>query len=80
MAKWSAQHYNAIAKEIREGFPLNTPHNRRVAPIERATLTDLALSLARRFSEDNPKFDPERFLDACSPDTDQFPLSELWES
>lgn len=42
-------------------------------------LVKLALSLAKRLLEDNPAFDPLKFLDACSPDVDMYPLSELWE-
>jgi hypothetical protein len=44
-----------------------------------AALVNLALSFAKRFKEDNPKFDPLKFLDACSPDPDIYPISELWE-
>lgn len=77
--KWTRLHHNAIAKEIREGFPIDTSFNRRVAPIERATLASLALSFAKRFQADNPNFKPLIFLDACSPNTDLYPLSELWE-
>lgn len=75
--KWSAQHYNALAKEIRELFPTL---NNDIALAKRATLTTLALNLATRFVDDNERFDPLMFLDACSPNTDLFPLSELWEN
>lgn len=85
--KWQAQHYNAIAKEIREIFPTDEipVYSSEVAKIRaanmerRTVLTMLAISLARRFANDNQSFRPLKFLDACSPDTDAFPLSELWE-
>lgn len=90
--KFTAMHYNAIAKEIREVFPTmwadSDPEptmsmarqQKHLAQVERATLTNFALNLAKRFKEDNPNFDPHRFLDACSPNTDLYPLSELWEA
>jgi hypothetical protein len=81
---WTARHYNALAKEIRELFPIydGTEDMRPVierANIERrAILTTLALSLAERFKDDNPRFDPIKFLNACSPNLEQYPLSEFW--
>lgn len=85
---WTKQHYNAIAKEIRELFPpydagyeqgWDNPRKRELMA-KRAILTTLAISLATRFLEDNPNFSPLVFLAACSPDTSMFPLSELWEN
>jgi hypothetical protein len=79
-------HYNIIAARIRETMPIdlapNTPQYDKIREhnmVSRAALTDLALSLAHRFKEDNPNFRPLSFLDACSPNTDVYPLSELWE-
>jgi hypothetical protein len=40
----------------------------------------MALVLAKRFEKDNPLFDPIAFLDACSPDVERYPLSELWNN
>lgn len=71
-------HYKAIAEEIRELYPIELHDTFAIA--ERGVLTTLALNLAKRFAEDNPNFDPHRFLDACSPNTDLYPLSELWEN
>ena len=90
MSKFSAQHYNAISKEIRELFntdwadadDMNTSKDliaRNNARLQRGTLAALALNLAKRFNTDNERFDPHKFLDACSPNTDLYPLSELWE-
>lgn len=134
MSIWHALHFNTIAKEIREQFPLDSdnedierptrngaaehewtpcadaaPHSQhawqdefdgyvgtvwcpgksaaatralRKAELlaERTALTRLALSFAHRFNDKNiPFFDPLRFLDACSPNTDLYPLSEMWE-
>lgn len=80
--KFSAQHYNAIAKDIREELSRHVtqaspPDARDLRAV--SALVDLALRLARRFVEDNPQFDPIKFLDACSPDVELYPLSELWE-
>lgn len=93
MSKWHAAHYNALAKEIREGFHtywtngysygntqvIKSRFDKQMSLARNGALTDLALRLAKRFAEDNPKFDPLKFLDACSPDKDLLPLSELWE-
>ena len=79
--KWTAYHYNAIAKEIREAFPLDDKRASTRLPksTARAYLTLLALSLAKRFDKDNPRFNPVRFLNACSPNVDIYPLGELWD-
>jgi hypothetical protein len=45
----------------------------------RGVLSALALSLAHRFKDDNDSFDVMKFLTACSPDNDRFPITELWE-
>lgn len=79
MPKWSAQHYNALAKEIRDLFPVTlgtSPHDSNM--IRRGVLAALAMSLAHRFEKDNKGFDPIKFLHACSPDNDNFPITELW--
>ena len=73
---FGAGHYNILAAQIKNKFPLE--HD-SMSMTQRATLTDLALSMAKRFTLDNDQFDPLRFLDACSPDTELYPLSELWE-
>lgn len=80
---FSTQHYNAIAKEIREIFPITQyPDDRgreEFLAYGRTWLMDLALNLAKRFKKDNPRFDPLKFLDACSPNSELYPLSELWK-
>lgn len=86
-SKWTQLHYNALAKEIREIFPVRQPINSSLEGqktdiaqmIERAILSVFAINLCKRFKEDNPDFDPIKWLDQCSPDTDLYPLSELWE-
>ena len=84
--KWGPQHYNALAKEIREQFPIDPigsgifeASRREENMTRRGTLANLALSLAKRFVKDNEDFDPLTWLDQCSPDTDLYPISELWE-
>lgn len=89
MSTFHVAHYNAIAKEIRGIFPAKEPERpdsvagrkmHELNLIERGILTILALNLCKRFQADNPAFDPIKFLDACSPNTDLYPLSELWEN
>lgn len=86
MGTWHRETYNVVAKQIREEFPIDLApfdskydHIRQDNMLRRATLSALAIRFARRFKEDNPQFDPLHFLDQCSPDTDYYPLSELWE-
>jgi hypothetical protein len=74
---FSAGHYNIIAGQFKKALDRFLGHKDTSA--ESATLVDLALSMAKRFALDNDQFDPVRFLDACSPDTQLYPLSELWE-
>jgi len=82
-----AAHYNIIAKELREQFPTYDPKGsdewardtRRENMVRRGVIASIALGLTHRFKDDNDKFDPIRFLDACSPNTDLYPMSELWE-
>jgi hypothetical protein len=77
--KFSAKDYNFVAKRIREqNWHLH--NNTAVAHATRYSLTELALDLAEHYADDNDRFDPLRFLDACSPDPDQMPLSELWDN
>lgn len=88
---WSKQHYNALAKEIRQmysevnGDYSDSPGEEMLAFAARHTLEEIALRLAKRFKKDSDEatagwgFDPIKFLDACSPNTDLYPLSELWE-
>ena len=78
---FSVVHYNIIAGRFKDaleplmpiqaGDPVSNAHRS-------AALVDLAISMAKRFAMDNSEFDPVRFLDACSPDNEQWPLSELW--
>lgn len=74
-------HYNILAAVIRRELekhdaPYITSEQKMHA---RNAVLDLALSLAKRLQEDNERFDPTKFLDACSPDPEQYPISELWE-
>jgi hypothetical protein len=71
-------HYNIIAARFREQN-WYTRSSSDYARQARTSLTNIALDLAERFQEDNERFDPLKFLDACSPDPERMPLSELWE-
>lgn len=75
-AKHTRVQHNLVAKRIRDRFPTS---NTEDAKIGRHYLSLLALDFAGSFVDDNPSFDPIKFLDACSPDYDMFPMSELWE-
>jgi hypothetical protein len=79
--KFHALHYNFVAKRIRDNFPGVYDYGDSRA--EYLSVSDaivrLAIDFAKHFKEDNPAFDPLMFLDACSPNAEELPLSELWE-
>jgi hypothetical protein len=66
------QHYNAIAKDIRQLY------NSTESLARRRALEDVALKFCDRFVVDNFEFDPVKFLNQCSPDEELYPLGELW--
>ena len=73
-------HYNVIAAQIkRELAKHDAP---RIVATQRMyarnALLDLALAMAKRLQADNPEFDPLTWLDQCSPDPVEYPISELW--
>jgi len=76
---FGAGHYNVIAKQFRQAYEpwMNSDEIHSLEAWK--VLTDLALSMAVRFQADNEKFDPIRFLNACSPDVEKYPLGQLWE-
>lgn len=79
--KFQQQHYNAIAKDLREqmekhGVPHIVKSDYHVGA--RNALIEVALRLGIRFQKDNERFNPIQFLNAVSPDPEQYPLSELW--
>lgn len=64
---FTTQHYIAISTLLRLRY---------------ATLgmEDIILDFTRLFDNDNERFIPEKFLEACSPNPDQFlVLQELWK-
>lgn len=65
-------HYNILATQIRPRIIDSTE-------VVNGRMLHFTLSLTRRLLKDNPSFDPLKFLDACSPDPEMYPLSELWE-
>lgn len=85
--QFHAQHYNLVAKVIRETYEkLTVPDDRMLLPetiklrvAQAQPLYDLMLNFAVRFKTDNERFDAVKFLDQCSPDPDRFPFSELWD-
>ena len=70
--------YNLVAKKLREQFPTDVDNTHDIK-ILRGQICELALDFASSFCRDNPAFDPIIFLDACSPNVDRFPMSELWK-
>lgn len=76
---FTVHHYNVIAKRFRERFPVDSPPMDQKERCQRAILATLALNFAERLKQDNDNFDPIKFLDACSPNPELYPLSELWE-
>lgn len=84
--KFDRQHYNALAKLFRENFPQEIKPEDMVNPLEnlnkrikREQHVLMIVELAEYFVKGDPGFKPLKFLDACSPDTDVYPLSELWD-
>lgn len=80
-AKFAAQHYNIIAAQFSTAFEIYlTEPKKSIRLAKISAIVDLALAMAKRFKEDSPRFNPHKFLDACSGDVDLYPLSELWET
>ena len=93
MSKFSSQHYNSLAKTIREEWYEIADMDIRTTGMAQEDLESmvawrrkitfiygkLCMALARKFKADNERFDPVKFLDACSPDLDAIPLGELWD-
>jgi hypothetical protein len=84
---FSQQHYNFLAKRFRENLgPYFNPsdyeergENAQTMLSIRTAMVVLVIDLAKHFKEDNPRFDTLMFLDACSPDPEVYPFSELVE-
>jgi hypothetical protein len=84
-SKFSTQHYNAIAKDIRTELAIVMSEvtvwwdgeTKNLKGTD--ALVKLALRFAMRFHKDNEEFEPLKFLDACSPNAELYPLSELWD-
>lgn len=77
-----AAHYNAIAKDIRELYVTQfAGYSRKdIANFTwNRALEELAIKFAQRFKVDNEGFDPIKFLTACSPNPDLYPIAELWD-
>jgi hypothetical protein len=83
MAKFSAQHHNAIAKIFKENMArpdlyTDRKGEYRIALTASGGQTRIAIALAEYFERDNPVFDPIKFLETCSPNPEKMPLGELW--
>jgi hypothetical protein len=79
-------HYNIVAASIRATYellvniPVETQWEIDLRVAQASPIYEFMLQLCERFVKDNPEFDAVKFLDACSPDPDQFPFSELWDT
>jgi hypothetical protein len=73
---------DAIAVVIKDRLAANgsymvgNGHDKMVARNEGV---EIALNLARELADKSCNFNPLTFLDNCSPDSEHYPLSELWE-
>jgi len=84
-----AAHYNILAAEIKDRLEEALSFHNNWSELKgydnkgryyaTEALVVLTINLAKRFKVDKPIFDTIKFLDACSPNTDLYPLSELWE-
>lgn len=79
-------HYNIVAASIRATYeilvnkPVETKWEIDLRVAQASPIYEMMLQLCERFLKDNPNFDAVKFLDACSPNEDQFPFSELWDT
>ena len=71
MAQFSKTHYIIVAEVLKQRIGEDAAVNSAVC--------DIAVDFARFFCMDNERFAPRKFLDACSPDPDHYPISELWD-
>lgn len=69
---------NMVAKVLREEWPVNHRNNAESRAAAYAHVS-IALNFAKRFAEEDDSFDAPAWLDRCTPDSDLYPLSELWE-
>lgn len=82
MLEMTSQQYDEIASVIRGrltengSYMVGSGHDKMVARNEDV---EIALRFARALADRNDNFNPLTFLDTCSPDTEYYPLSELWE-
>ena len=59
MSTMKAKDYKVVAGVLKD------VHDDQPDDVDRATVRDVAQRLARRFRDNNPRFDGERFLQAC---------------
>jgi hypothetical protein len=79
----STKDYKLIASVLRDHYQMHGSRNLSPYREMNRTVEEIALSFARTLKENHPpggyEFDPIKFLDACSPDPELYPFSELWE-
>jgi hypothetical protein len=85
---YAAPHvWNLVAKILREEYSRleldpewerRFPDNANKVHLQRRTIEMIAMDFAKRFAEDDG-FDPLSWLDKCSPDTELYPFSEMWD-
>jgi hypothetical protein len=69
-------HYNILATTIKEEIKA---HMNDESYEGRNALILYSFRLAKRLQKDNELFDAKKFVDACSPDAEQYPFSELYD-
>ena len=60
----SKKHYERIAAAIKSS-QVNSGNSGDDLIVQRATVHRVVLALSREFANDNPNFDPRRFIEAC---------------
>jgi hypothetical protein len=68
-----------IAKVLRSNYPMHGSANIPPYVQERRLIEDIACQIANELFPEKPGFDPLAFLDKCSPNTELYPFTEIWE-
>jgi hypothetical protein len=79
--KFHRGHYEVIAARFRNALePYMSDEEYTVEErAVRAAIVNLAISFAERLQADNEDFEPETFLNRCSPNAELYPMGDLWE-
>lgn len=64
-SRWQKRHFDVVARVLRESAEALT------GDAARTTIALITSKLGSEFIADNPRFDPERFVEACQPRKEQ---------